>query len=55
MRDLLRTMIYELLAPTPLPLLQRALELGLGATCYLSAYAFSRRCQKRCPAPNPTK
>ena len=55
MKDFLRTVIYELLAPTPLPLVQRALELSLSVACFLSAYAFSRRSQKRCPVTTPTK
>jgi hypothetical protein len=55
MKDLLKTLIYELLAPTPLPLLQRALELSLSAACFLSAYTFSRRSPKRCPAPITVK
>ncbi len=51
MRELLRTLTYELLAPSPLPLLQRSIGLSISIGGLLSAYAFGRRNRQRCPAP----
>jgi hypothetical protein len=47
MKDSLRALFYQLFAPSPLPLLQRALELSVSAAGLLSAYAFGRRSQQR--------
>jgi hypothetical protein len=51
----LRTLFYELFTPSPLPLLQRAIELSVSAAGFLSAYTFGRRTQQMRPAPIATK
>jgi len=49
MKELLRALLYQFVAPSPLSLLQRALELGIGIAGLLSAYYFDLRNRRRHP------
>jgi len=55
MKDSLRALLFELFAPSPLPLMQRALELSVSAAGLLSAYAVGLKIRQRPPVMKITK